>query len=131
MLPIASSPQGALPLHSLSMRTPASFVEGGLGFSSFLGLAALSLSALFAASSGASHFGVVSFTSVRLVLLPGPCCCSVLSDTLKPHGGQQASHGPGGILKRGRALSFRISGVSIVSYHSEHPSFYLDISISP
>lgn len=87
MLPIASTPQGALPLHSLSMLTPASCVEGGLGFSSFLGLAALSLSPLFAASPGASHFGVVSFTSVRLVLLPGPCCCSVLSDTLKPHGG--------------------------------------------
>ena len=81
---------------------------------------------------GASHFGLVSFRSVKLVLLPGPCC-SVLSDTLRPHGRQQASLGPGGILKRGRALSFRISGVSVVPYHSEPPtsSFYLDISISP
>ena len=79
-------------------------------------------------------FWLGELLSVKLVLLPGPCCCSVLSDTLRPHGWQQASLGPGGILRRGRALSFRISGVSVVPYHSETlppSSFYLDISISP
>lgn len=78
-------------------------------------------------------FWLGELLSVKLVLLPGPCC-SVLSDTLRPHGWQQASLGPGGILRRGTALSFRISGVSVVPYHSETPppsSFYLDISISP